>query len=753
MKNILSKILLTSLVLFLLVSCVSCKSCNKNKPCEKHIDENKDLVCDVCQEKLTCTNHEDTNLDGKCDICAESIEITCTEHKDSNLDSLCDVCNKDLSPDKPVVTPQDVKVAIVGSSEIKSGQSIKLTVNVTGAEDTSVKWEIAKGSEYVSIDQDGTLTAVEVTGDKVIEVVARSNANTECFGKKTITVLAKPVLTDEMLEPLKNEKISFEGYLNISLYTISIFEKLDSTYTSNVKTMMAGTNWYAEYVNPETGLTNGLYYKKYNDLACQIGVNFMNEEEYFPMLDDYNNEISWFDSGMYNVFPELSASDFTFDEENWRYVYSGDDQSLLKRMLASANPYDFDPTNLALIIEEDTVYGIYSLSAPDYTIAQGYKAIQELYVAINYGDTVEVPTINKYSHEEIHDELAVAIENMHNLTSYTLDYHEMTASVYSSEIVESGFVEYVTEDNCYFKPYDIKYDGYGKPYNTFIENDTYGYKKINDNLYNTYFNNGDGTFGATRAYEKDFVNAKPSFAFAPEIYRSYYVDENDGSTTYYVDDLMCGVATTYYYGVGNDIQLYGIFATRGYTSNTESFTPYVVVKDGYIVEACFYYNIGYMYGVIELKYSDFNETTIDENINFDFEVRNVPTSWSQLTIQVLNDTTEDVEVNALDYLKELFNDENIGEKVPFFGEVLGDTYGLGLTSKYFPNGSQIAKDAVMFYYDVPLDIDYTIESSLNLVENYLLSIGFTRVPEGYYVKDNIHVNPTDTNLDFMIYVW
>lgn len=752
-RKIFSKILLTSLVLFILLSCVSCKKCNKNQPCTEHIDENKDLVCDNCQEKLNCTEHVDTNFDGKCDSCNETIEIVCNEHKDINSDSLCDVCNKNLAPDKPIINPADVKVAIVGSTEVKSGQSIKLTANVTGVEDASVTWEISKGSEYVSIEQDGTLTAVEVTGDKVIEVVAKSNAINECFGKKTITVVAKPVLTDEMLEPLKNEKISFEGYLNISLYTISIFEKLDSTYTSNVKTMMDGTNWYAEYVNPETGLTKGLYYKKHNDLACQVGVNFMNEEEYFPMLDDYNKEVSWFDGGMYNVFPELSVSDFTFDEETWRYVYTGNDNTLLKRMLASANPYDFDPTNLALIIEEDTIYGIYSLSAPDYTIAQGFKAIQELYVAVNYGDSVVVPTVNKYSHEEIHDDLAVAIENMHNLTSYTLDYHEMTASVYSSEIVESGFVEYITKDNCYFRPYDVKYDGYGKPYNTFRDNETYGYKKINDNLYNTYFNEGNGTFSATRAYEKDFSNAKPTFAFAPEIYRTYYVDEVDGTTTYYVDDLMSGVATTYYYGVGNDIQLYGIFATRGYTSNTESFTPYVVVKDGYIVEACFYYNIGYMYGVIELKYSNFNNTTIDENINFDFETRNVPTSWSELTIQVLSDTTEDVEVNAVDYLKELFNDENIAEKIPFFGEVLGDTYGLGLTTKYFPNGSQIAKDAVMFYYDVPLDIDYTIESSLDLVENYLISLGFIRVPEGYYVKDNIHVNPTDTNLDFMIYVW
>ena len=42
---------------------------------------------------------------------------------------------------------------------------------------------------------------------------------------------------------------------------------------------------------------------------------------------------------------------------------------------------------------------------------------------------------------------------------------------------------------------------------------------------------------------------------------------------------MSYVATTFYYGVGNDINLYGIFATTGYTSETSSFTPYVVVDN------------------------------------------------------------------------------------------------------------------------------------------------------------------------------
>ena len=752
-KNIFIKSLLFSLTLIIVLSCVSCKKCNKE--CKEHLDSNSDGICDNCSDTIKCIEHIDSNLDGVCDKCSEAVEINCIEHKDLNADSLCDICGKKIEtiikPEPPV---QDVKVAIVGSSEIKSGHSIKLTANVTGADDTSVKWEIKQGNEFVTISNDGTLTAKEVSGDKVIEVIAKSNANSDCFASKLITLVSKPLLTDQMLDELNDNRMSFEGYINISLYTIGIFEKLDSTYTTTVKTAMDGTNWYAEYLNGDTGLSQGIYYKKHNNLACQVGVNFMNEEEYFPLLDDYNKEISWKDGGLYNVFPELNASDFTFDEESWRYVYTGSDLSVIDRMISAANPYDFVPTNLALIIEDGTIYGIYSLSDADYTISSGFKAIQELYVAINYGETVDVPTINKYSHEEIHDDLQVAIDNMHNLNNYTLNYHETSASVYTSSIVETGFIEQVTEANCYFRPYDVKYDGYGKPYNTYKDESTYGYKKINDGLYNTYYKDEKGKFYATRAYEKDFINAKPSFAFAPEIFREYYIDKEDGSVTYYVDDLMCGVATTFYYGVGNDIALYGIFASRGYTSTTESFTPYVVVKDGYIVEACFYYNIGYMYGVIEIKYSDFNTTELDSEINYDFEVRQVPTSWSELKIEVVQDDEEDYTVEAVDYFKQLFNDENIIESLPFFGLPLGDTYGFGLTTKYLPAGTSIYLDAVVLYYDVPLDINYTIESSLKAVEEYLLSLGFEKdVKNNYFTKGNIHIAPTDVNLDFMIYVW
>ena len=148
---------------------------------------------------------------------------------------------------------------------------------------------------------------------------------------------------------------------------------------------------------------------------------------------------------------------------------------------------------------------------------------------------------------------------------------------------------------------------------------------------------------------------------------------------------MSSVASTFYYGVGNDENLYGLFATEGRISSTETFTPYVVVKDGYIIEAAFYFYVGSMYGVVEVKYSDFNETEIPQDVNIDFTPRQVPTSWSELTVNVSSDgpsTVDDEEVNALEYFKTFYGNDNIDNELPFFGNVLGDTYGFGLTTIY-----------------------------------------------------------------------
>lgn len=650
----------------------------------------------------------------------------------------------------------DTKVAISGPSEVRSGESIKLTATVTDADDKTVSWSITSGQEFASIAEDGTLTAKEVDGDKIVEVTATSNFNSEIKTSKHITIISNAVLTEEMLESLKTDKIGYEGYVNVKLYTIGLFEKLHSTYTYMTKTAMDGTNWYTEYEDGNTGVSRGLYFKNHNNLACQVGVSFMNEEQYEPMLDEKGHTVSWNDAGLYNNFQNLQVSDFTYNEKTGRYDYSGNDKNMPSKIIASANPYDFIVTGFSLIIEDGEIIGIYSQSGIDYTIANGYKAIQELVVTINYGDVVEVPTINKFTHDDIHDDLQVAINNMRNLDSYSLNFREITKSYLSSTYTQSGFKETIVNDNCYFDPYTVEYNSDKTEVEVYEDNDSYGYKKISDMLYNTYNQNFDGTYSASRAYEDEFSAAKPSFEFAAEIFTSYYPDPTDGTVTYYVNDVMCSVASTFFYGVGNDINLYGIFATIGRTSDNSTFTPYVVVKDGYIVEAGFYFYMGTIYGVVILTYSDFNTATLPDGVNVEFEKRNVPSSWEELTLivsEVEGSTGDDIEVNAAEYLKELFKDENILDKMPFFGVPLGDTYGFGITTFHIPFGSDTAKSAINFYYDVPLDLNSTIESSLKKIEQYLLDLGFEKNAYGEFNKGNIWVAPTDTNLDLMIYVW
>lgn len=679
----------------------------------------------------------------------------------------------------PVITPpkppkNDIVVGISGSSEVKSGKTITLTANVTGTENKDVTWEIVEGKDLATISESGVLTANKISdeeGNKVISVVAKSKEDSKAYATKIITIVTKPALTQDMLDLIGQQQyLSFEGYINISLYPFGS-NTLYSTYTTVVKTSLDGEYWYAEYENAESFTKLGLYYKKHNGYACQVGVNFMNEEQYEYALDNNGKELSWEEYGLYNNFKGLKVSDFTFDEDTWRWSYTGSDLNLDSRMITSANPYEFKANGFSLIIEEGEILGIYAKSADDYSIAEQYKAIQELIVAVNYGENnVDVKKVPKYTYDEkIHGNLKVALEKMHTANNYTLRYKDIQASSMTSGYLQEGFTEYITENNRYFEPFKTSYDNYGNEVYNNIPNGTYGYKKITDELYNSYYETideitKDSYYVASRAYEKTFDHTKPTFAFAPEIFTQYYIDEEDNTTTYYVDELMCPVASTFYYGVGNDINLYGIYASTGYVSETESFTPYVTVDNETqtIIASAFYYYLGYIYGVVEIDYFDYGTTKLPEDLEVEFEVRQVPTSWKELTITRSYSNTsidEDYEENAVVVLKELFGiadtieaEEEFLNNMPFFGKPLGDTYGFGLESFHI-NSQNVNKKAITFYYDVPLDVDYSIESSLALVEEYLLEIGFVKNQAGEFHKGNIWVAPVDQNLDLIIYVW
>lgn len=658
-----------------------------------------------------------------------------------------------------------IQLSITSRSEVRPGGKIALSAIVKNSTNDKVTWSIEEGGDYAQIDENGVLTAAgddKIKSDRIVVVKAVSKADPTVSAQRVITVTAKSELTQAMLDAVaESDKLAFEGYVNVNLYEFGISNKFYRSFTSDIKTAMDGTNWYTEYDNATTGITQGMYYKNDNGIASQVSVSFMNEESYTPMLNDDETPVTWTESGLYNNFKGLTVDNFEFNEDTWRWEYKSASgaavDETVERMIASANPYEFEPTNLALIITDGEIAGIYSKSKPDPTLVEQYNAIQELTAVINIGDVVDVPTITKFEHADIHDELQTAIDNMRNLQNYTVEFLNIGGSQFTSGYSIGGYEEYITSDNRYFRPFVQDSYGTGETILRAYTGDNYGYSARREGLYNTYSLDENDEYTANRAFTNDFDACKPSFAFAPEIFNMYSVDEDAGTTTFYVNSVMSPVASTFYCGVGNDDALFGLFAAEGRTSQTTSFTPYVTVKDGYIIESCFYYFLGYMYGVIEIDYKNFNTTTIPQSVTEGLAAmttREVPDKWEQVDIITTPDSsdTEHME-NGLVHLKSFFEDEDIAEKLPFFNLALGDTYGFGLTTYKTPPHSTNMVQAIVFYYDVPLDVDYSIESSIKAVKALLEDNGYTRDKDDVYSKGEIRITIVDSSLDLNINVW
>ncbi len=652
---------------------------------------------------------------------------------------------------------ENVVVSVTGASEVRSGHSVSLKATVTGTENTAVWWEIVEGGEYITLDEStGVVTAKSgLTSDATCVVGARSLEDEEIIGIRALTVVGRPALTQGMLNEIAAEaKLEFSGYVNIDLYEYGITNDFYMSSTTTVKTATDGEYWYAEYTDGNSGTIQRIYYKNDNGIASQVGVNFNNEEEYFPMLNARGEEVTWRNAGLYNNFTGLYVSDFYFEEENWRWVYNGSDLTLKDRVTACANPYDFTPIDLALIIEDGSIIGISSKAKSDLSIVQGYRAEQTLIVALNYGDTVEVPKIGRFEHYDWHDDLTTAIENMQALTNYTVDYTESSTSYYTGYSY-SGFVETITDDMCYFNPFVIQQD-VNQNYIRVPGGTPYGYKQMRDDLYNAfYIDSSTGNFRASRAYAGSIQQAKPSFNFAAEIFTAYSDDPEAGTRTYFVNENMCPVASTFYYGVGNDIQLYGIYATMGYLNSTP-FTPYVTVKDGYIIDSGFYFYLGEIYGIVMIEYSDFGTAEMPEGVTVDFSTREVPTAWNQ--INIIDDgadqttTDDDIEIPADEFLNNYFEDENAASDIPFFGSLLGDTFGFGLSVMRVAPGESILRENIVLYYDVPLDEEYGITSYIENLQKMLIDAGYVLTAYGEYQKGNIVISPIDSSLDLTIYI-
>ena len=643
---------------------------------------------------------------------------------------------------------EKITVAIEGKSEVGSGKSIRLSTRVAGTVNRSVRWSIASGKEYATVDDRGELTAREVTGDKIVRVRATSVADASAYAEKTVCVLARSELTQQMLAELQSKtKMSYDTLITVSLYP-GMTDRVSSTHlvTTHAALDVNEKLWYASYEDGNTGRDMEVFCaaRASDGVACQLELSLRNEAEYTPLKDDAGQEIAWDNADYGNLFATLAVSDFTFDEEgDFRWKYNGNAQ-VRSKLLASVTPYEFNSLDLSLLIDGGKIVGIRSKSLPNYAMVPSYRAEQELVATVEYGEAVTVPSIKPYTVKEedraVYDRLANAVANMQGLSEYKLDFRMASATTTESVRI-NGYTETITQNDRYFAPYTM---AAGVP--AYEVADAYGYHKVDSTLYNAYrakeaagSGGGEVTYTAnpTRAYAADFAETKPSFAFAAPIFTDHRVNEQTNSVTFYVDATnarMMQAPTTFYCGVSNDDRMYGMFATVGRLSSTEAILPYVVVEnvDGadYITNAGFYFQIGYFSGLVQITYSDFGNVTVPEDITFaGVQWRQIPAAWSELTI---SDMETDEEQPADAFMKTYFglaSEAEANALIPFFGSVLGDTYGFGTTAV-----RQVGPGAL---------------------PKTIVQAGYEKDAYGRFRKEgsNLVIEVADENLDLFIYIW
>lgn len=674
----------------------------------------------------------------------------------------------------PIAPPSDVRVSLRGENWVGAGRSVVITATVNGGAEKTVTWTLdGEGASLTASGNSATVTAdAELDGDTPVTLRATSDDDPAIYAEKTIMLRAYSDLTQEMLDEVgKYDSIEYSGAVEIDLYGIGSYGTLEDSSSLNVQTKMDGTYWYTSYTNSYTNQIQQIFAKNVDGVANYVSVSYMNTEEYTPMVDDRGAVLSWDDSGLYNGFKGLQAKDFTFNEDLWRWEYTGSDETLNAKLVASANPYEFSTKALGLVVDSGEIIGFVAESESDYSIQAGYRAEMTLTVTLNYSD-VEIPAVSAYEYsEEEHGLLKSALEKMHSLTSYNMDfYHESGSPLYGSTM--SGYEETVTEDLVYLRNYNVTgFTQQGDAVKSFTGEES-GYKKIDDNTYNSFYLERrevgseqtpeyEYYFEAARAFTGSFSGAKPSFAFAPEIFTRVPKSAGERSTQYVVlDTAMMGVASTFYHALGNDDALYGIFSTILDTTAGTIVPTVVINEEGYIEEVFFAYNMTIMYGLVDITFSDFNNAELPgtyENTPLEFESRTAPASWEDGFVVWVTEIDEgtgyeiDVDVPFPEFVAEYFGE---GVEIPFFGDALGDTYGYSAPTKRQPSGTGQYVDTLIIYYDVPLDRDYTITTSLNAVTKWLVEEqGFEGLGGNQFTNGVINVLVSDDELDLNIYVW
>ena len=124
-KSLLAVVLILVLA-FSLVACV--------KPCEQHVDEDGNKVCDTCKEEFTC-KHVDKNKDGKCDKCKAPYTAGGGNNSGDTAaffqglwDSAAPIGGTEITDEEDLAVEMDMSIALANGSDMLADLGVKIAL-------------------------------------------------------------------------------------------------------------------------------------------------------------------------------------------------------------------------------------------------------------------------------------------------------------------------------------------------------------------------------------------------------------------------------------------------------------------------------------------------------------------------------------------------------------------------------------------------------------------------------------------------
>lgn len=588
-------------------------------------------------------------------------------------------------PNPPIVDPNppvsNVEISIDASvTEVKTNDSVSLTVTVTGAEDTSYTWEYVDSE--VIINENTMVVTLESNIDKYITVTAVANADTTVKASKTFTYRAATVngqvgdLTSEMIQEIGNPSIKVSGNLT-DVYEDFKNSSNNSSRMYDFSVTMEEGKWSGSWnlsQNKKNVMTD-IYRKGTAEATNSNGVfGHVLEQMYI----DKDNEVAskavkdfqsipavWEAQHMWNHLGNLNVNTFTYDIANDIYYHdvdlkSEEDLYLMTYLSYSLTPMLSDTLNTIsfkvedgkitkLIAQTEAIY--YNVTEENKTgDSMSYTKLELTFADIG---TAKVADPVPFEAPEYVEKLEAALASMGNADNYTYkavdtttyspdidggDY-EVDGTTYSapattykvnnntSMVGEVGSVGKITKDATLVAKttkYSSSLDG--KDYRT----EYTGTRQFNG-YYEEYAATGDGSgkLYGTKRVTGNISDKMPAFDFSANIFELDTIRKNEyGIKTY--SFVLRETAVTR--DVALQVSSYG-YAESATASTSNQFTI-VVDEDGRLISTTYPYslNFGTYTGYVNTTYSNIGTTTLDEDLFDNYEARKVITKWSDALI-------------------------------------------------------------------------------------------------------------------------